>query len=110
MEKRLRMTLAAVAAVAVVAVVGVGSAAAHGGKGYGSVSTSALVKAAAAQLNVTPAKLKSAILASANTRIDEAVADEDVTADEAADLKDEAADNLNVAYSPSSRDRRNTAG
>jgi prophage DNA circulation protein len=97
---KLALTLALAAAVAVAA--GAGPAAAHGGHGgyrLGAVSTTKLVNAAAKQLNVTTAKLKAAILASANARIDEALADEDIDKSEAADLKDEAADNLNVAYS-----------
>ena len=53
---------------------------------------------AAKQLNVTAAKLKAAIIASAVTQINEAAADEDIDADEAADLKEEAQDNLNTAY------------
>ena len=57
-----------------------------------------LVNAGAKQLNVTPAKLKAAIAASAVTRVDEALADEDIDADEAAELKEEIADNLNTAY------------
>jgi hypothetical protein len=97
---RLAVTLTLAVAAAVAA--GAGPAAAHGGHGgyrLGAVSTTKLVNAAAKQLNVTSAKLKAAILASANARIAEALADEDIDADEAADLKDEAADNLNVAYS-----------
>ena len=97
---RLALTLTLATAVAVAA--GVGPAAAHGGHGgyrLGAVSTTKLVNAAAKQLNVTSAKLKAAILASANARVAEALADEDIDAAQAADLKDEAADNLNVAYS-----------
>lgn len=97
--RTMKSTLVVVAALAVFAVVGVGSAAAHGGQGYGSVSTSALVKGAATQLSVTTAKLKTAILDAANARIEEAVTDGDIEAADAADLKDEAADNLSVAYS-----------
>src|SRR5437867_5484650 len=97
---RLALTLTLATAVGVAA--GVGPAAAHGGHGgyrLGAVSTTKLVNAAAKQLNVTSAKLKAAILASANARVAEALADEDIDAAQAADLKDEAADNLNVAYS-----------
>jgi hypothetical protein len=97
--RTMKSTLAVVGALAVFAVVGVGSAAAHGGQRSGSVSTSALVKGAATQLNITTAKLKTAILDAANARIDEAVTDGDIEAADAADLKDEAADNLSVAYS-----------
>jgi hypothetical protein len=93
------LALAASAALAV----GASAAAAHGGGGgkggrLGGTSVTKLVNAAAKQLDVTPAKLKSAIVASANTRVDDALADEDIDADEAAELKEEAADNLNVAY------------
>jgi hypothetical protein len=93
------LTLTLAAAVAVAA--GAGPAAAHGGGGkrLGAVNTTKLVNAAAKQLSATSAKLKAAILASANARIDAAVEDEDIDATEATDLKDEAADNLNVAYS-----------
>ena len=88
-------------AAAAVLALGATAATAHGGKGgrLGPTSTTKLVNAAAKQLNVTPAKLKAAILASAVARIDEAAADEDIDGDEAADLKEEAQDNLKVAYS-----------
>jgi len=90
------LSLAAIALLAL----GATAASAHGGKGgLGRTSTTKLVNAAAKQLNVTSAKLKSAIQASAVTRINEAAADEDIDADEAADLKEEVADNLNTAYS-----------
>lgn len=89
------LSLAATALLAL----GATAASAHGGKGgLGRTSTTKLVNAAAKQLNVTPAKLKSAIQASAVTSINEAAADEDIDADEAADLKEEVADNLNTAY------------
>src|SRR5215208_4329754 len=94
-----KLALTVALASAAIFAAGVGPAAAHGGKRLGNVGTTALVNAGAKQLNVTSAKLKAAILASANTRIAEALADEDIDATEAADLKDEAADNLNVAYS-----------
>jgi hypothetical protein len=48
---------------------------------------------------VTAAKLKVAIVASAVTSVTEAAAGEDIDADEAAELKEEAQDNLSVAYS-----------
>ena len=92
----LLLTLAAVTVLAL----GATAASAHGGKGGpGGVSTTKLVNAAAKQLNVTPAKLKSAIVASATARINDAAADEDIDADEAADLKEEVQDNLKTAYS-----------
>jgi hypothetical protein len=94
---KLALTLALASAAVLAA--GVSPAAAHGGKRLGNVSTTALVNGAAKQLNVTSAKLKAAILASANARIAAALEDEDIDATEAADLKEEAADNLNVAYS-----------
>jgi hypothetical protein len=94
--------LALALAATAVLTVGASTAAAHGGgpggKGLGAVSTTKLVNAAAKELNVTSAKLKAAILTSAEGQIQAALDDEDITADEAADLKDEAADNLNVAY------------
>ena len=96
----MKVTLILSLAGAAVLALGATAASAHGGKGgpHG-VSTTKLVNAAAKQLNVTPAKLKAAIIASAVTQINEAVADEDIDADEAADLKEEAQDNLNTAYS-----------
>ncbi|MBA2462988.1 MAG: hypothetical protein H0V45_14695, partial [Actinobacteria bacterium] len=65
--------------------------------GKGRASTGALVTEAAKQLGVTRAKLVEAIEKAALTRIDEAVEDGDVDADDAADLKEEAGDNLRVA-------------
>ncbi len=103
MKKGSMFALAAVTAVVALFTVGVGGAAAHGGGGkggrFGQVGTSALVNAAASQLGVTSAKLKSAIVDAAVAQINAAADDEDITADEAADLKEEAQDNLNVAYS-----------
>jgi len=88
-----------VLATAAVLALGATAASAHGGKGgRHGVGTTKLVNAGAKQLNVTPAKLKAAILASAVARINDAAADEDIDADEAADLKEEAQDNLNTAY------------
>ena len=96
----MKVTLILSLAAAAVLALGATAASAHGGKGgpHGA-STTKLVNAAAKQLNVTPAKLKAAIVASAVTQINEAAADEDIDADEAADLKEEAQDNLNTAYS-----------
>jgi hypothetical protein len=96
--------LALVSAVAIAALLTVGAtvASAHGGPGRGpgvrGVSTSALVTQAAKELDVTRAKLKSAIVDSAVAAINTAAEDEDIDADEAAELKEEAQDNLHVAY------------
>lgn len=100
MKRTILKALTLVAAVTAVLALGATAATAHGGKGRGgSVSTTKLVNAGAKQLSVTPAKLKAAIVASAVTRITEAAADEDIDADEAAELKEEAQDNLKTAYS-----------
>ena len=92
---------AALAALALVALLAVGTAtaAAHGGPGRGAkrASTSALVTQAAKQLDVTRAKLVKAIQDAAVARIDVAVEDEDIDADEAEALKEEALDNLRLA-------------
>jgi hypothetical protein len=93
------LALAAVAALAVAAP----SAFAHGGPGKGGRGASAgisnaLLKDAATRLGVTTARLKEAITAAAVTRIDEAADDGDLDADDAADLKETAEDNLRVAY------------
>ncbi len=80
---------------------GAATASAHGGgggcKGAGGVSSSALVTQAAKQLNVTRAKLKTAIVDAAEARIDEEVASGDVESDDAADLKDRASDDFGFA-------------
>jgi hypothetical protein len=60
-------------------------------------STSALVTEAAKQLGVTRAALVAAIEKSATTAVDDALADEDIDADRAADLKEEVPDNLRLA-------------
>ena len=100
--------LALLAAVSLVGLLALGAAtaSAHGGggggcKGAGGVSASALVTQAAKQLNVTRAKLKGAIVDAAEARIDEEVASGDVDADEAADLKDRASDDLAFAIKTS---------
>jgi polyhydroxyalkanoate synthesis regulator phasin len=79
--------------------VGATAANAHRGPGHGArgVGASSLVTQAAKQLDVTRAKLKAAIVAAAEARIDEAVEDGDVDAEEAAELKEEATDNLSYA-------------
>jgi hypothetical protein len=98
---------AAVFAVALLAF-GAATAGAHGGRGPGGhggpggpggASVSTLVTEAAKQLGVSRTTLATAITNAGVARVDEAVADEDIDADDAADLKQEAQDNLNVAYS-----------
>ncbi len=104
-----RITLVAALSLAALLVVGVTTASAHrggpggprGGKGPGGASASALVTEAAKQLEVTRAKLVEAIEKAAMTRIDEAAEDGDVDADDAAKLKEEAADNLRFALAVS---------
>jgi polyhydroxyalkanoate synthesis regulator phasin len=97
--------LSLIAAVSLVALLALGAttANAHRGPGYGAkgVNASALVTQAAKQLDVTRAKLKTAIVEAAQARIDEAVDDGDVDADEADDLKSEAEDNLGFAMAVS---------
>jgi hypothetical protein len=84
---------------------GAATAGAHGGPGGcgagGKVSPSALVTQAAKQLNVTKAKLKGAIIDAAVAQIDQQVEDGDIESDEAADLKDQAADDLRFALAVS---------
>jgi hypothetical protein len=96
-----RITLVAALSLAALLAVGVATAGAHrggpGGKGLKGASASSLVTEAAKQLDVTRAKLVEAIEKAAATRIDEAVEDGDVDADDAAELKEEAADNLRFA-------------
>jgi hypothetical protein len=72
----------------------------HGGRGgLGGASVSSLVTQGAKELGVTRAKLVTAIQDAAATRIDAAVDDGDLSADRAADLKEEVQDNLGAAYS-----------
>ncbi len=102
---RTRLALVALAALAAMLTVGTVVAGAHdGGRGAGgshhgvrAPSTSALVTEAAKQLSVTRAALVAAIKKSANAQIDDAVEDEDIDADRAAELKQEAEDNLAYA-------------
>jgi hypothetical protein len=93
--------LSLLAAVSLVGLLSVGAATASacgGGKGgAGGASASALVTGAAKQLNVTRAKLKGAIVDAADAYIDSEVASGDVTADDAADLKARADDDLGFA-------------
>jgi hypothetical protein len=87
-------------ALAALLVVGVATAGAHRGgpaRGGPGGSTSRLVTEAAKQLDVTRAKLVDAIEKAAVSRIDEAVEDGDVDADDAAELKEAAGDNLSLA-------------
>jgi hypothetical protein len=100
--------LALLAAVSLVGLMtlGAATASAHGGPGGcgaggKGVSASALVTQAAKQLNVTRAKLKGAIVDAALTQIDQGVEDGDVESDEAADLKEQAADDLRFALAVS---------
>ena len=94
-----RVTLLAALSLVAVLAVGVTAAGAHGGPGRGvkGASASALVTEAAKQLGVTRAALVAAIEKAAVARIDEAVEDGDVDADRAAELKEEAQDNLRYA-------------
>jgi hypothetical protein len=93
--------LALLAALSLVALLAMGAttAVAHGGPGRGfkGASASALVTEAAKQLGVTRASLVAAIEKAAIARIDEAVQDDDLDADEADELKEEAQDNLRFA-------------
>jgi hypothetical protein len=94
-----RVTLLAALSLVAVLAVGVAAAGAHGGPGRGAkgASASALVTEAAKQLGVTRAALVAAIEKAAVARIDEAVEDEDIDANRAAELKEEAQDNLRHA-------------
>ncbi len=65
------------------------------------MSASSLVTAAAKQLNVTRAKLKTAIVDSANAYIDSEVTSGDVDESEAADLKEQVGDDLAFAIATS---------
>jgi hypothetical protein len=98
--------LALLSAVSLVGLLALGAAtaSAHGGggcKGGGGVSASSLVTQAAKQLNVTRAKLKGAIVDAAGAYIDSEVTSGDVDAADAADLKDQAADDLGFAIKAS---------
>jgi hypothetical protein len=88
------VSMLAVLSLAVLLTVGVAAASAHGGPGNGAggrgISISPLVTQSAKELGVTRAKLKEAIVDSALTSVDEALEDEEIEADEAAELKEEA--------------------
>lgn len=96
-----RITLVAAFALTALLAIGVTTAGAHRGgpgeRGLRGGSASALVTEAAKQLDVTRAKLVEAIEKAAVTRISEAVEDGDLDADDADELKEEAADNLRFA-------------
>jgi len=100
-----RTVLLAAAVLTAALTVGAAAAGARGGPGggiggvLGGGSLSALVTQAASQLNVTRTKLVTAIQDAAAARISQAVADGDLPSARADDLKAEAQDNLNVAYS-----------
>lgn len=98
-----RLVLAAALTLTALLVVGAATAGAHrGGPGRGGprgASPSALVTEAAKQLEVTRARLVEAIEKAAVTRINEAVEDGDVDADDADGLKEEVADTLGLAMS-----------
>ena len=98
--------IALLAALSLVALLAVGAATASacgpgGGKGRGGASASALVTAAAKQLGVTRAKLKTAIQDSANSYIDSDVTSGDLSADDADAAKTQAEDDLAFAIATS---------
>ena len=97
-----RHLMLAVLVLAALMTVGTATASAHSGRGgkarAGGASVSTLVTRAATQLNVTRANLVAAIRASAVARINAAVAANDVTAADAAELREAVADNLSFAY------------
>jgi hypothetical protein len=94
-----RIVLVVVVPVAVILAVGAGTATAHGGPGHGlgRVSANALINEAAKQLDVTAAKLRTAIVDAAIARIDEAAKAGDIDADDVDEYKDEARENLRFA-------------
>jgi hypothetical protein len=108
MRIKLMSLVAALALVATMAI-GAGTAAAHGGPGKGgrdgggkgvrgAAVSNALLKDAATRLSVTTTALKTAITEAAIAQVDAAVEDEELDADDAADLKETVEDNLQVAY------------
>jgi hypothetical protein len=96
-----RLALSAASLLMLTGVVAAGPAAARGGGTFRTTDGSALVTEAAKQLGVDRSKLSKAIVDAANTRIDQAVEDEDVSSTDAADLKDEVADSVRYAMSVS---------
>jgi hypothetical protein len=97
--------IALLAAFSLVALLAVGAATASAcggpGGGKGGASASSLVTTAAKQLNVTRAKLKTAIVDSANAYVDSEVTAGDVDESDAADLKDQVGDDLAFAIATS---------
>jgi hypothetical protein len=98
--------IALLAAFSLVALLAVGAATASacggvGGGQKGGASASAVVTAAAKQLNVTRVKLKTAIVDSANAYIDSEVESDDLDVDEAAQLKTRVEDDLAFAIATS---------
>jgi hypothetical protein len=96
-----RLALCAGTLLALTLVVAAGPAAARGGGTFRTTDGSALVTEAAKQLGVSRTALTTAIVTAANTRIDQAVEDEDVSSDDASDLEDEVADSVRYAMSVS---------
>jgi hypothetical protein len=100
MTRRTRFLLAAAASLVALLTLGGTLAAAHGGPGRGGFkggNAEDLVAAAAKELDVTAARLTTAITNAAVARIDEAVADDDLEAADATELKERARDNLGFA-------------
>jgi len=97
-----KVTALAALSLAALLTVGVATASAHGRPGQGpgvrGVGIGPLVTRSAKELGIARAELKQAIVDSAIASIDEAVEDEEIDADEADELKEEATDNLRVAY------------
>jgi polyhydroxyalkanoate synthesis regulator phasin len=95
------MLVALVLTVVAALSIGASAALAHGGPGFRLGGTSnALLADAAKRLGVTQDQLEKAITDAAVTRINEAVEDGDIDADDAQDLKDEVADdNIHLAIS-----------
>jgi len=100
MKRPTRLILLAATALAALLTVGGTVASAHGGPGRGGFkggNADDLVATAAKELDVTAARLTTAITNAAVARIDEAVTDDDIEAADAADLKERARDNLGYA-------------
>ena len=93
----------AVVSLAALLTVGATTASAHKGPGigFGGTRLSTLIGEAAKNLDVTSAKLKDAIRAGAVSEIDDAVADGEIEAADAAALKEQVADQLDVAFAVS---------
>jgi hypothetical protein len=87
----------AIAISAVLSLTATDAFAQRGGKAAGGANAAALVEEAAEQLKVTEAKLADAITDAAVARIDEAVEDEDIEAEDAETLKERAQDSVRYA-------------